>query len=794
MYLTNISSHRWSNIMQIWIKRLVFALIGLLSVALALSYVLLRASLPDYNAVLPANVQAEVKLSRDAQGYVSIVAKNREDAAFALGFAHGQERFFQMDLLRKNAAGELASLFGARALPFDEKRRIHRFRDRAELVLKQSHKAELTLLQHYTAGVNHAMQQWLVPPFEYILLQHKPEAWRETDSILAIYSMYLDLQSSQGMDELSHGWLKQQLPADWYRFLTQHNSDWQAALDGSEMAKVTVPTTPYPDLLKQQRTSCRDCSISDGPYLGSNNFAVSGAITPHGSAIVADDMHLGLRVPATWFKVKMQWQEQQFVAGVSLPGNPAVVAGSNGHIAWGFTNSTADWTDVVALERSDDGRQYATPAGMQDFKYNNEVIKVKGQADKVILIEETQWGPVLPAPFKNYALRWVAHDVEGLNLHLLRMENAKSSKEALTLASKVGIPTQNLLVADQQGHIGWTLIGALPKRQLQDMDTPQSWHDGQNEWLGYLDGTDYPRIENPKDNRLWTANARMIGGASLALIGDGGYDLGARGWQIKQALFDKPQHDEQSLHAIQLDHRALFLQRWHGVLLSVLTDEFVNQHQLQDYRRWVTPVLTTAAADQQNYLWVRQFRRQVLQLLFAPLSAALDAQSLDLSDLKFNTETPGWLLLQARRADTLPAAFSSWDALLQQAVLDSITEQQRLAKPLADQRYGDLNLVQLQHPLSQALPWLSPLLDMPAQSMHGDSHMPRIQLPDHGQSQRMVVAPGHEDKGILVIPAGQSGHPLSPFYRADHEFWFGEQPLGFLPQAEKYQQQLYPTP
>lgn len=280
----------------------------------------------------------------------------------------------------------------------------------------------------------------------------------------------------------------------------------------------------------------------------------------------------------------------------------------------------------------------------------------------------------------------------------------------------------------------------------------------------------------------------------MALIGDGGYDLGARGWQIKQALFDKNQHDESSLHAIQLDHRALFLQRWQGVLLAVLTDEFVNKHQLHDYRRWVTPALTTAAADQQNYLWVRQFRRQVLQLLFAPLSAALQDQSLDLSDLKFNTETPGWLLLQARRADTLPAAFASWDALLQQAVLDSIAEQQRVAKPLAEQRYGDLNLVQLQHPLSTAIPWLSPLLDMPAQAMHGDSHMPRIQRPDHGQSQRMVVAPGHEDKGILVIPAGQSGHPLSPFYRADHAFWLDEQPLGFLPQAEKYQQQLHPMP
>jgi penicillin amidase len=779
-----------------WLKTTLYVIVALLAIVAITLYSALHSSLPLYEGKTQAAVSAKVQLSRDTQGYLTVRAQNRLDAAYGLGFAHAQDRYFQMDLLRRNSAGELAELFGERALQLDISRRMHRFRDRAEAILPNLPAPQRALLQHYTQGVNEGLAQLPMRPFEYWLLWQKPAAWQDTDSLLVIYSMYLDLQGAAGKDELAQGVLKQAIPSDWYQFLNQHSSDWQAALDESRAEVIPLPTSDYPRTLSDQKVACTDCRLRDSRDIGSNNFSVSGKLSTHGAAILADDMHLGIRVPGTWFKAQLIWGEgdhQQSVAGVSLPGAPSIVAGSNGHIAWGFTNSTADWHDVIQLQHDENPQRYITPAGPKEYSYNNEVIKVKGLADVVMLVKETEWGPVMSAPFEQYALRWVAYDPQALNLELQQLEQARSVDEALKIASKVGMPAQNLLVADSKGNHGWTIIGPIPKRTLADMDTPQDWSMGVNYWDGYLAGTDYPVVKNPESQRLWTANSRVVGGNDLKLLGDGGYDLGARGLQIRDGLFALEQHSEQSLHQIQLDHRALFLKRWQQLLLEVLTEDFVARHQLGQYRSYVELDSAAASPSSVGYSLVRAFRDQSLQQVFAPLASLLEQQKLNLTDLKMVPETPGWALIQAKRPDTLPAPFMSWQELLEQAVLKS--RDNLLAKSegqLANARWGLMNQAKIEHPLSGAIPWFGQFLNMPASELAGDRHMPRVQMPIHGQSERMVVAPGQESKGILTIPAGQSGHPLSPFYRADHGFWLSEAELSFLPSEQKYLLELQP--
>lgn len=781
------------------IRNIVMLLLGLLVIAAAIIWWMLQQSLPVLQGVQPAALKSAVTVSRDERGYLTIRATNQADAVYSLGFSHAQDRFFQMDLLRRNAAGELAELFGPAALPTDKERRIHRFRDRAELILANLPKADQQLLQRYTDGVNAGLNRLGMPPFEYLLLTSRPRAWQSTDSLLVIFSMYLDLQETLGSDELAQGLLKQQVPADWYQFLTQHSANWQAAIDDSLVSAIPMPDSPYPAWLKTPpATTCQHCDPlqripNDSRDIGSNNFAVAASHSKAGRAIVADDMHLSVRVPGIWYKAQLIYgedQQQVSVAGVSLPGAPAIVAGSNGHIAWGYTNSTADWNDVIKLELDDSGKKYKTPSGWQEFSYNNEVIKIKGQPDLVLLMKETQWGPLLPAPFTGYALRWVAHDKEAVNLELNRLAEQTSVAAALQHASKMGIPAQNLLVADRKGQIGWTIAGPMPLRQSRDWDVPQDWSDGQQYWDGYRSAADYPKVDDKA--LLWTANARTVGNDQLAKLGNGGYDLGARGKQIADRLRTQAQHDEQSLHAIQLDHEALFLKPWRELLLAVLTADFVKRNQLQHYRQAVDTDSHAASPDSTGYPLVRAFRDKTLTLLFAPMAAQLEQQQLSIRDLKWSVETPGWAMLQARRPDTLPASFNSWDALLQQAVLDSKQELQ--AKVTAGQplNWGALNTGDFRHPLTQVLEVLSPWLNMPKTPMAGDRHMPRVQMPVHGQSERMVVAPGHEQDGILVVPAGQSGHPLSEFYRADHDAWLNEKPLGFLPGPEKYQLILQP--
>lgn len=786
---------------MIWLKRILGGVVLLIAVLALALWLTLRASLAqlDGERVLPA-LSGPVEAQRDARGYVTITAENRLDVARALGFVHAQERFFQMDLMRRNAAGELSALVGAKALPLDQARRTHRFRHRAEVGIASLPADERALLDAYVSGVNAGLGALGARPPEYLLLRQQPKPWVAADTVLVAYGMYLDLQSAQGRDDIATGLLHDAVPADWFAFLTQHSADWQAALDDSRVTPVPVPAGPLPEALRATRTACQDCSLRDARDIGSNNFAVAAAHGSDNRAIVADDMHLGLRSPGTWFKARMRWKDgagSHDVAGVTLPGAPLLVVGSNGRVAWGFTNTTSDWADVVRLKLNAAGTHYQSGGSEKPLQRVVERIEVAGEAAVDHVVLESEWGPVLPqkAPAgQAYALRWVAHDREGMNLRLMHMETAASVDEAVQLAAGAGMPAQNLVVGDSSGRIAWTVIGAMPRRVgVEDMDRPQDWSDGRPRWQGYLGAAEQPRIIDPADGRLWTANSRMVGGDAMKLLGNGGWDVGARGQQIRDALRAQDRFDEAGLHAIQLDHRALFLQRWRQLLLTqVLTPEFVSANGLADYRAEIEKNADAARPDAVGYLLLRAFRLQALKSIFAPLAGLLEAQGAKLSDLKMVPETPGWALIQAARPDTLPAGVKSWTELLQRAVLDSRKELLEKHGSLAGATWGADNTTSMRHPLGAAVPALSGWLDQASQGMAGDSHMPRVHNHGHGQSERMVVAPGHEERGILVIPGGQSGHPMSPFYRSDHAAWLAGEPLPFLPAETKYRLTLRP--
>ncbi|HEY9105763.1 MAG TPA: penicillin acylase family protein [Roseateles sp.] len=784
-----------------WLKRILGGLLLLLLLIGLGLWLTLRASLAQLDgerAVGTLGAPAEVQ--RDARGYVTVTAENRLDVARTLGFVHAQERFFQMDLMRRNAAGELSALVGAKALPLDKARRLHRFRHRAEAAIAALPAGERALLDAYVAGVNAGLSALSARPPEYLLLRQSPKPWTAADTLLVGYGMYLDLQASQGRDDIATGLLHDSAPADWYAFLTQHSADWQAAMDDSRMAAVPLPAGPAPDVLRAAKLACSDCSLRDSRDIGSNNFAVAAAHGTGGRAIVADDMHLGLRVPGTWFKARMKWKDAagaHDIAGVTLAGTPMLVVGSNGRVAWGFTNTTSDWADVVVLKLNAAGTHYVAGGVEKPLLRAVERIEIAGQPAVDHEVLESEWGPVMPqkAPAgQAYALRWVAHDPQGANLRLVQMEMAATVDDAVMYAAGAGVPAQNLLVADSKGRIAWTVIGAMPRRAMGvDNDRPQDWSDGQPRWQGWLSAAEQPKIVDPADGRLWTANSRMVGGDAMKLVGNGGWDLGARAMQIRDGLRAKDSFDEAGLHAIQLDHRALFLQRWRALLLQrVLTPEFVAANGLADYRAEVEKSADAARPDAVGYLLVRAFREQTLKSVFAPLAGLMEANGLKLADLKLVPETPAWALIQAARPDTLPAAFKTWPELLQQAVLTSRKELVDRHGSVAAATWGADNGTNMRHPLSLAVPALSGWLDQASQGMAGDAHMPRVHNHGHGQSERMVVSPGHEESGLLVIPGGQSGHPLSPFYRSDHTTWLAGEALPFLPGESRHRLLLRP--
>ena len=792
----------------LWVSGVMLALLA--SVAIGL-YLLLRGSLPllDGAATL-AGLSAPVAIERDALGVSTIRGANRLDIARATGFIHAQERFFQMDLTRRRAAGELAELFGAAALELDRTNRLHRFRHRARQVLALAPPEDQALIVAYTEGVNAGLAALSVSPFEYLLLRTPPQLWRPEDTALVIYAMYLDLQERQWPQDSARGLLRDRLPPALAEFLDPIGTEWDAPLQGEPLATLPPPgpevfnatiPDPRPPLPQGERRAFLDSDLTDSPR-GSNHWAVAGQLTAHGGAMLANDMHLMLRVPNIWYRATFIYLDanghQRRISGVTLPGTPALVAGSNGHLAWGYTNSEGDWADLVLLESGDNGATYQTPEGLRTFQTFQETIKVKDSPTEALEILETIWGPVLDRDHQGRlrALRWVAHDPQAVNLKLMELEAAQTLEAALAIAHHSRAPAQNLLLASADGRIAWTLTGPIPRRFGHNGRLPSSWADGQRGWSGWLELADYPRIVDPPGGRLWTANGRVVAGRWLEVIGEGSYALGARARQIRDGLLARERFTEADFLALQLDNRALFLERWRELLLATLTPERLHTDpQRTVLRTFVVDWGGRAAVDSVGYRAVRTFRLAVRERAFAPLIAACQQADPRFDYGSFRQhEGPLWQLVSRQPPHLLDPRYPDWSALLQDAVDATLAELTADGRPLAIKTWGDGQPIRIQHPFSRALPWLSGWLDMPTQALPGDLYMPRIQTPTNGASERLVVAPGREASAILHAPGGQSGHPLSPYYRAGHDAWTTGRPTPLESGPIQHQLALQPEP
>jgi penicillin amidase len=522
---------------------------------------------------------------------------------------------------------------------------------------------------------------------------------------------------------------------------------------------------------------------------GSNNWAVSGAHTRDGGALLANDMHLGLSVPNTWYRVSLAWgaPPEWRVAGATLPGVPSVVVGSNGRVAWAFTNTTADWSDVVLLdiEPGDPGR-YRTPGGWRAFATRDETITVAGGATQVVQVRETIWGPVIDPDTRGRqrAVAWVPLRDGGMNYALTGLETAQSLEEALAVGAQAGVPAQNLVVAAHDGRIGWSIAGRIPRRVGHDGRTPTSWADGSRGWDGWVTPAEYPRVVDPPAGRIVTANNRLVDGTGLGVLGDGGYDPGARARQIAEGLARVDRATPADMLAVQLDDRAVFLDRWRTLLLEVLFEPHAgapgNRGEL---RRVVEQTWTgRASVDSAAYRLVREFRQNVAELALTPLFA--DVRKADPAYPVTGGrvgEGPLWALVSARPAHLLPGEFGSWQELLAAAADRTVTGAQQSSGSLAAHTWGRFNTSRIQHPLSRSVPLLARWLDVPRQELPGDSHMPRVQSPEFGASERFAVSPGRERAGYFHMPGGQSGHPLSSHYRDGHEAWVRGTATPFLP-------------
>ncbi len=777
--------------------------LGVIS-GLTLTY-LIRGSLPVLEgSVTLGGLKGGVTVERDRNGVATVRGADRVDVARATGFLHGQERYFQMDLMRRRAAGELSELIGAATAELDSDVRVHRFRSVAQKVVARFDAREKALMDAYVEGVNQGLLDLRVRPYEYLLLGARPEPWKAEDSVLCVLSMFLTLNEAKGERESTLAVMRDALPPAMFDFLAPRGTaEWDAPIVGEP---IPIAAIPGPDVFDTRSAGAEAKVASDYPspdrflpednlpFVGSNNWAVDAAHSTAGLAMVADDMHLEIAVPNIWYRMRLEFKdasgEARAVTGVALPGTAGIVAGSNGRIAWGFTNTQGDWNDLVIVEPGAKANTYLTPEGPKEFERVTETIRIKGAPDRPLEILNTIWGPVIDRDHNGQfrAYQWIAHDPEAVNLKLLDLENAGTIEEAIEIAHQAGAPPQNAMIADRTGRIAWTVAGHIPKRVGFEGRLPVTRTDSTRRWDGWVASADVPRVVDPPAGRLWTANARVVSGPMLAIMGEGNYPLGARARQIRDDLFAKEKFSPGDLMDIQLDNRAVFLERWQKLALATLDDAaMARDPRLREAKSLIENWGGRASVDSVGYRMVKAFRLAVSDRAFAPLIAPVLKMSPKFRYSRvWQSEGPLWALLSARPAHLLDPKYADWNALLTDSLGAVVTALTQDGRKLSERTWGEFNTARIQHPLSRAVPSLARFLDMPKDPLPGDDHMPRVHSPTNGASERFVVSPGHEDQGFFHMPTGQSSHPLSPYFGAGHEAWVKGEKTPFLPGPARY--------
>lgn len=494
-----------------------------------------------------AGLREQVTVRRDERGIPYIEAANEADLYFAQGYVTANDRLWQMELLRRNARGELSEIFGARSLEDDKRRRAYGFASIAEGLVAQAAPPVRASLEAYARGVNayiESLDAKSLPP-EFQILQFRPRAWTPADSIV-LGKNFAEALSTTWFADISRAAFAD-LPPEKFERLFPVTSEIDVILVGTDKVEKKAPSKasriPSPraaqvssgtladseftsetlralaEVEELTKLSLATVGLDADSRAASNNWVVSGKHTATGKPLLANDPHLSPSAPSIWYMTHLSAPGLR-VAGVTSPGAPGVIIGHNERIAWGVTNLGPDVQDVyVENFDAENPRRYMTPAGWREAEVRREEIKVRksltGTATDVVPFDVTvtRHGPIVfEKDGKRYALRWTALDPKSVDFEgfyfINRARNPNEFREAL---KNYQGPTQNFVYADVDGHIGYYGAGRIPVRKSGDGSVPFDGSTDAGEWTSYIPFDELPHVFDPPSGIIVTANSRIVG-------------------------------------------------------------------------------------------------------------------------------------------------------------------------------------------------------------------------------------------------------------------------------------------
>lgn len=766
----------------------------------------LHDSLPQIDGTLSiAGLSAPVTVQRDAHGVPHIHAATLNDLVIAQGFVTAQDRLWQMDLLRRHAAGNLAEILGPSLVPHDRAQRILQVRAAADRAIATLPPDQLHWLQLYAQGVNASIAaQAEHLPIEFRILRYHPAPWTPGDSILVGLAMFQDLTNTFPQ-KLNREALSAKLPpdllADLYPVgswrdhpptqpipdLTNPPTDFiDIPLDESQ-SKLTQPTPTHDLLALQKILSINPC---EGCIAGSNNWVVSGTRTTSGKPLLSNDMHLNHSVPGVWYEADLQTTGDNFhAAGVTLPGYPFVIVGHNDHIAWGFTNLDADVQDIYIehLRGSGSTAEYESPGNVwHPVLHQREVIHVLHHSDVILDVTATQHGntatplisSIFPKEGRALSLRWTIYDPANITASFLNIDSAVDWPSFTSAFSTFGGPAQNVVFADDHGNIGYHAVGKIPIRGNITQPTalspvPTDALDATHNWAGYIPFDQLPQAFDPPGGVLATANARVTPDDYTfpITLNWGAPYRNERIWKVLSSRDHLTPADMLTLQTdvySDLDH--VIAQRLaYAIDHSTTKDKRIRQ-AADILRKWNGNVDANAAAP----AIVDATRAALWPLLLNPHLGPHPGDSAQLYTWNEKPYAEEQIIMHTP-ARWLPSNYANWDEFLTAAVAQGLLEA-HAPFDLSKWQYGKSHPVNIEHPLFAQSPLLQRLIGVPtgtgAQPQSGDTTTVKQVGRTFGPSERFTADLSNLDNSTLNVVLGQSGNPASPWFMDQWPAWY----------------------
>lgn len=770
-------------------------------VAGAIFYNMLSSSLPAYQGIITSSkIISDIEIYRDSFAVPYIFAENDNDAAFALGYVHAQERLFTMDFIRRAGEGRLSEILGDEAVPFDNMFRTVGIKRNILRNYSRIDPSVISLLQSYSDGVNAYIEERKGNySIEFDVLGYQPEKWKPLHSLIIIKMMawelnmswWTDLTFSELIQKLGEKKALEILPdypenaptiiADNFKYLSAINSS-----------------------LVETDKAFRNFIGWTGTHIGSNNWVVNANKSTSGKPIIANDPHLAFSAPGKWFAATVNSKEGWETSGVTLPGVPGIVIGKGENISWVLTNVMNDDADFYIEKLDSSDSKYFVDGQWRDLRIIKDTIKVKNGKDRVIEIKETHRGPIISdihtfnfiyntaeSEFPPISMKWLGNEFSDEMLGFYKINKAKNWNQFREGVKYFGIPGQNFVYADTTGNIGYIMGARIPLRKKNNPTLVFDGTNTENDWQGYVPVEEIPVVLNPKENFIASANNKILKDFKYHISNL--WEPSSRIDRIYELLNSKEKHSAEDFKKYQMDITSPYAKLITSHIVKAFEGIKINDNNLKTAIELLSEWdFNLKKQSQTPSIYVVTLKYLLHNIYYDELGDDLFNRFVFLANVPFRSllrvlDKPESLIFD----DISTAKTESKNEIIRKSLADALTFlEENLGKDLTNWQWGRLHTVTFKHAFSGNFSLLDKYINIGPYEIGGDGttinnteypfseSIDKYPMFSHsefenilGPSMRYIYDFAKPDQYYLILTTGQSGNVMSDNYRDQTPYW-----------------------